>query len=376
MSKILFISESIRRDNHSPLRLFRDFEVIHLYLNAPYGDMSKENLRGAKQVTLGGLYGAIIKENPDFIQGTEPFGSRLSLRLAYISLKAANHLKAKLIVPILENRPISERFNLVQRAALRAFCPKYFERADRVVALNDGAQRNIKHYCKEAKIVRNLIWGVWGVDLDLFHAKGEKILGRIVYVGRFVEEKGIRFLLEGFAMAVKEDSSLSLDLVGSGELEGEIKSFISENKLQDKIDLVGFVKNEELPKYFSRAELNVYPSVTEKRWEEQVGTVNLQAMACSTPTLTTKSGAIPEYIKDGEGAILTDERSAEAISKAILKFFSDLELRQKLTQGARQAAVKYDIKGEVEKAEKLLNSLTGSDPCKSARVRPSHRNRL
>jgi glycosyltransferase involved in cell wall biosynthesis len=107
----------------------------------------------------------------------------------------------------------------------------------------------------------------------------------------------------------------------------------------------------------ARAELCVYPSITTKKWEEQVGTVNFQALSCGTPVLTTQSGAIPEYIKDGEAAILVREKSARDIAEALIKFFGNARLAKKLTSQARETAKRYDIKKEIAKAEKLFTEV-------------------
>ena len=164
--RIIFVSESIRRDNHTPLRFFNRYEVLHFYLKAPYGDLSKDDLNTAKQVKISNLFNEIIKARPDIIQGTEPFGSRLSLSLSYICLIAKIRTGAKLVVSVLENRPIGKRFSLIQRAVLKIFCPKYFRACDAIIALNKGAITNIKYYDKKAKIETGVIWGVSGVDLE------------------------------------------------------------------------------------------------------------------------------------------------------------------------------------------------------------------
>ena len=352
--KIVFISEAIRRDSHAPLRFFDRFEVLHFYLRAPYSDMTESDFRGSRQVKLENLLDEIIRAKPDVIQGAEPFGSRLAYRLSQITLKAAQKTGAKLVVPIFENRPISQRFNLAQRAALWFLCPKLFRRADAVVVLNYGAQQNVLGYYKNAKVETGIIWGVWGVDLDLFKPVGPKKRGQIVFVGRLVEDKGLKYLVEGFIKASKKISYISLCLVGQGDYEREIRAMVKTAGVANRVEFAGVVPNVEVPKYLSQAELSVYPSITQKRWEEQVGTVNFQAMACGAVALTTKSGAIPEYIKDGQGAILVPERDANAIARAIEKFYSDAGYRKKLQAATRLTAKEYDIKEEIEKAQKLV----------------------
>lgn len=169
-----------------------------------------------------------------------------------------------------------------------------------------------------------------------------------------VEEKGLKYLFEGFRKASEKIDYLTLKIVGGGPLENELKGFAKENNLDKKIEFTGVLKNTELPRVFSRAELTVYPSITVKRWEEQIGTVNFQSLASGTPVLTTISGAIPEYIKEGDGAILVEEKNSVEIARAIEKFFTDEKFKEKLTSLARPSGLKYDIRKEVVKAEKML----------------------
>jgi len=355
--KIVFITESIRRDIQMPLKKIRDFDVVHFYLKAPYSDMSEADLKDCRKVKIGELLDAIVQEKPDIIQGVEPFGSKLGLRLSHISLQAKLKTNAKLITPVFENRLIRERYSIIQRVVLRLFCPKFFSSCDAIMALNSGALRNVRYYFKGAKIKTGILWGVWGVDLSFFSPASKKQKNQISYVGRWVEEKGIMYLLEGFRQATREISDLKLKFVGQGPLEREMRKFISNYGLSDKVEFVGFAPNEQLPKYFSEAELVAYPSITTKTWEEQVGTVNMQALACGTPVLTTLSGAIPEFIKNGEGAILVDEKDAQAIANAIIKFFKNEDLRKNLTSKARQWARKYDINDGIRQAEEFLNEI-------------------
>jgi len=356
LPKLVLITEAIRRDIQAPIKNFKRFEVIHFYLNAPYGDMSEGDLKGCRKVEINDLLSEITAEQPDIIQGVEPFGSRLGLKLSRISQIAQKRTKAKLVCPVFENRPIKKRFSAIQRIVLRLFCPGFFRSCDMIFALNSGAVKNVKYYAPSAKIVTGLPWGIWGVDTQMFRPMGKKTKNQIVFVGRWVKEKGIMFLLEAFRGAKNKIPSLTLNLIGQGPLEEAMRKYVKDN-LISSVNFIGFAKNDALTRYFARAELSVYPSIKTERWEEQVGTVNLQSLACGTPVLTTYSGAIPEYIKEGEGAILVSERSAKELEEAIVHFFKDEIFREKLTKSAREYAKKYDIKKEIEEAEKYLEEI-------------------
>ena len=85
---------------------------------------------------------------------------------------------------------------------------------------------------------------------------------------------------------------------------------------------------------------------------------NIQAMACGIPVISTRSGAIPEYVPDGVAGVLVPERDPEALAEAILQLLSDESLRRKMGEAGRAYAVEhYDARKNVEKAEDQLIQL-------------------
>jgi glycosyltransferase involved in cell wall biosynthesis len=141
----------------------------------------------------------------------------------------------------------------------------------------------------------------------------------------------------------------------------EIK-FSGKGELEHLIDgprmSKNFYKNSELPEVINGALFTITASVTLKRWEEQVGMTNLQAMACGVPVVTTRSGAIPEYVNDKVG-ILVPERDAEAWAQAMLKLLDNDKLRKELGSNARQYILEnFDAQKTIAKTEEILLGLT------------------
>lgn len=119
--------------------------------------------------------------------------------------------------------------------------------------------------------------------------------------------------------------------------------------------LVGAVKNRDLPPYFRAASVFVSPSITTRRWEEQVGMTNIQAMACGVPVVSTRSGAIPEYVPDGVAGILVPERQPQALAEAVVRLLCDEDLRRRMGDaGRRYAMAHYHAGDNVRRAEELI----------------------
>lgn len=84
---------------------------------------------------------------------------------------------------------------------------------------------------------------------------------------------------------------------------------------------------------------------------------NIQALACGVPVVTTRSGAIPEYVPDSAG-ILVSEGSPDELAHAIGDVLADPSRRRALAQAGREYAVaEYDARQNVHAAEEFLLAL-------------------
>lgn len=153
-----------------------------------------------------------------------------------------------------------------------------------------------------------------------YSIKDEKI---VLFVGRIMEGKGIRHLLE----AIENIDGIKLVVVGSYNFatsnnqdffQKEIASLMEKNK--DKIIFTGFVPNDKVSSFYSIADLVVLPSIC----DEAAGLTMLEAVAMRKPLITTNAGGIPEYISPEVAIILdrTCDLSVE-INKAIIDFLFD-----------------------------------------------------
>ena len=77
------------------------------------------------------------------------------------------------------------------------------------------------------------------------------------------------------------------------------------------------------------------PSQTTQAWEEQVGMVGLQSLACGTPVITTDSGAIPEFFVDGAGTVIIGEKDTGALVTSLKKFLNDTKYRSEQSHKGR-----------------------------------------
>jgi glycosyltransferase involved in cell wall biosynthesis len=356
------VSTDIRRDLVAPLRHFTRLRVVHFYGKASYGDLNPDDLDDSliPYRTPVGLFRQLRRQDPAIIQGVEPFSIRL-LPYSYAVYCVALQRRIPLVIVTLENRPLADKHGPVFSRLLRGLLRPVFHHAQLIIHLNEGARHNVLSVGPYKSKLRRLMYGTWGVDLTEFTPQRD---GRepdfgsgpvLLFVGRLHAAKGIFDLLDAFGLVQQQVPQVRLVLVGDGPARSEVTHTVGQRGWSQDVVLKGTIKNQDLPPYFRSADLFASPSVTTRKWEEQVGMSNIQAMASGVPVISTRSGAIPEYVPDGVAGILLPQRDPKGLAHAIVSLLSDQTLRRKLGEAGRVYAVQhYDARKNVERAEEII----------------------
>ena len=107
----------------------------------------------------------------------------------------------------------------------------------------------------------------------------------------------------------------------SGWLTSDLAPLVRAHGLTDRIIFTGYVPDDDLPSWYQAATLFCYPSLY-----EGFGLPVLEAMACGTPVVTSRTSSIPEVT--GEAAILVDPTDVPGLTRALQSILAD-EARQK-----------------------------------------------
>jgi glycosyltransferase involved in cell wall biosynthesis len=142
----------------------------------------------------------------------------------------------------------------------------------------------------------------------------------IGFVGRLSVQKGIKYMLDAFRFVVGESQNVHLIIAGTGELEGLVKDFITQNNLERRIHLLGF--RNDIPDLMRTFNIFLLPSL----WEG-FGIVLIEAMAAGKPVVATKTSSIPEIVTENRTGILVPPEDEEAISNALMRLISNPDLR-------------------------------------------------
>jgi glycosyltransferase involved in cell wall biosynthesis len=122
----------------------------------------------------------------------------------------------------------------------------------------------------------------------------------LLFLGRMSPDKGAHR-----AVAVAMQAGLPLKLAGKLQETKEREYFheLVEPHLVDGIEYLGEVTHGEKVELLQNARATLFPI----EWEEPFGLVMIESMACGTPVIATRWGAVPEVIEHGRSGIIVDD---------------------------------------------------------------------
>ena len=173
----------------------------------------------------------------------------------------------------------------------------------------------------------------------------------VFFVGRHVEYKGLRYLLEASKFVT---SDCKIVIAGNGPLTEKLKAMDYD---KNKVEFVGRVSDDELRCYLKVAKVFAFPSVTKN---EAFGLSLAEAMymGCVPVTFTIYGSGVNWVSVNGETGIEVPNGNSQKYAEAIDKLISDDELRLKYSYAAHKRVVDYFIVDkEIEKANYLYRKL-------------------
>jgi glycosyltransferase involved in cell wall biosynthesis len=197
-----------------------------------------------------------------------------------------------------------------------------------------------------------------GVDRQLFKPSGLPRDPKLVlFVGRLVERKGVRYLVEAMAEVRKQVPDAHLAIIGTGPDRAALEHLSTD--LQVNAQFLGGLSDPEMRQWLSRAKLFVGPSITALDGDaEALGMVFAEAQATGLPVVSCYHGGIPEVVRDGETGLLAPERDSHALAAHILRFLSDEAFWQECSKRAvRWIEERFDLAKQTQELEQIYSSL-------------------
>ena len=159
----------------------------------------------------------------------------------------------------------------------------------------------------------------------------------ILYVGRIAKGKGLDKLIKALNLIINQKKKVKLIIIGgdAGFLP-VTKALIHKYNLQNNVIFTGYIPKEGLAKFYSAADLVVYPSR-----QEIFGLVLVEAGACAKPVIGSDIMGPSEIIINGKTGFTSNFRDIKQLSDLILELLNDKDLMHQMGKNGLERVKKY-----------------------------------
>jgi glycosyltransferase involved in cell wall biosynthesis len=164
----------------------------------------------------------------------------------------------------------------------------------------------------------------------------------------------VETLIRAIPFVLKGIPSVKFIIAGKGSEEEKLKNLAKELRISESVRFVGFIPNDELPKYLRTVDVYVSTSLS----DAGISASTAEAMACGLPVIITKTGENEKWVKDGEGGYLIPIKNPEILAKKIIYLIKNEKLTKEFGKVNRTTIEeKNNYYKEMEKMEKLYEEI-------------------
>ena len=158
----------------------------------------------------------------------------------------------------------------------------------------------------------------------------------LVFVGRLVEKKGVRHLLDAFAEIRHRHVNAQLRIIGDGPERAALERQADVLGIRTNVEFLGARPSDALPAQYSEAAIAVVPSVIDRGGDQEgLGLVTIEAAGCGCALVVSDLDAIRDVVSDKVTALVTKAGDHSSLAMAIDRLLDDPALRERLADAAK-----------------------------------------
>lgn len=140
--------------------------------------------------------------------------------------------------------------------------------------------------------------------------------GRVLFVGRLVEKKGVNVLLDAAARV----PAARVVVAGDGPIGADLRAQAQALGIADRVDFLGQCTRAEVMAQFQRAAVVALPSQVGAGGDQDgVPVVLAEAVAAGVPVIASDLGGLGEHVVDGESGLLVTPGSVAELTEALAR---------------------------------------------------------
>ena len=160
-------------------------------------------------------------------------------------------------------------------------------------------------------------------------------------------------LIRAIPLVLKESPKVKFIIAGRGSEEKKLKTLAQNLKISRNITFVGFIPNDELPKYLRLADIYISTSLS-----DSTSVSLLEAMSCGLASVVTEVGENKLILKDGGYGVLIPVKNSKILAEKIIYLLKNEETRNKIGKiGRKIIEEKYNYYKEMANVENIYKDL-------------------
>lgn len=163
----------------------------------------------------------------------------------------------------------------------------------------------------------------------------------LLTVARLDHHKGIDTVIRALPAVRASVPSARYAVAGIGDRKEALERLVADLGLGDAVRLLGFVPDDDLPALYNAADVFVLASRRYDLLVEGFGIAVVEASASGLPVVGSRSGGIPEAVREGVTGVIVEPDDPGSVAAAAVRLLEDEPLRRRMGQAGRTAVEEY-----------------------------------
>jgi len=222
-----------------------------------------------------------------------------------------------------------------------------WKKAEKIITVSQQSRQLAQaHYPVKIEVIPN------GIDTTHYlHASSEiHDPPCIMYMGRFSPEKNAQLVPK--ILSHLDDLRWKCVMVGYGPQMARVQTLIAENRLDDRIELPGWVSPQEVDEVLLKCDILIMPSL-----HEGMPMVGLQGLASGLALVMSDVGACPDMVNLEENGFLIEAGDEKGYAHALRILLSDPKKLRQYKKNSVQKAAEFDIQKVIISYKKVYQSI-------------------
>lgn len=180
---------------------------------------------------------------------------------------------------------------------------------------------------------------------------------RVLFVGRLDYEKRLDILIHAIKQ-ISNEIDVHLEIVGNGGERENLRNLSEQLGIADRVEFLGFVSEEDLPKAYERATVFAMPSIAELQ-----SIATMEAMASGRPVIAADAMALPHLVHSGDNGYLYQPEDVDELASRLRDILTaDEGELERLSENSLHLIQSHDITNTLNIFENLYQGIGEFSP--------------